>query len=63
MLDRESDGAAELIAVQAVLSGGEVVASVEVSVTDELEEISVNLIGARFGDYVYDRAGVKSVAS
>src|SRR5208283_4373442 len=58
-LHRAADSAAELMAVQRVLSArkSEVVLGVEEAVAQILEEIAVELFATRFGDDVDHRAG------
>ena len=55
-------GAAELVAFQAVVSGGEVVAGVDIAVAQEFEQVAMQSIGAGLGDDVDQASGMVAVA-
>ena len=59
--DGAADDAAELIALQRVAVGGEIVLGVEVVVAEEVEDRAVEGIGSGARDDVDDRAGMEAV--
>ena len=59
--DRAAEGSAKLILVKCAAGRGEIVAGVEVRVTQKFERVAMKLVGARFCDHVDLSAAVASV--
>ncbi len=57
-----TEGATELVALEAVLARSEIVDGIDVAVADELEEVAVPAIGSGLGDRIDDAAWMQTVA-
>jgi len=58
---RTADRCAELVALQSIASGGEIVPRIEISVAEKFESVAVIIVCARLGDCVDSRGRVKSI--
>ena len=63
LLNRGAESSTELVTTQRVLFGGEEIPRVEVAVAHEFEQVPMELICARLGNYVYDAAGMNAKLS
>ena len=61
--DRPTHCAAELVQIELFPAGGEITAGIEISVTEELEQRSVDLIGSGFRGYQHRRTRAGTILS
>ena len=60
--DAAADGAAELVAMEHVVSGQEIVARVDAAVAQELKQVAVQLVGAGLGHDIHGAARMQAIA-